>query len=74
MNVIVSTEDGIGHSRCAYHRVFPEIRGEGDTPREAAEKLIASLTSALDGDGDVWQRSYVECAIEDIRAFVAQTP
>jgi hypothetical protein len=75
--VIVSTEGcacQLIKSLCAHHRAIPEIRGEGETPRGAADKLIAGLLLALDYASDDWHRSYIECAIEDIRAFIEQAP
>jgi hypothetical protein len=75
--VIVATEHCAGRlvtTLCAHHRALPEVRGEGETPRMAAEKLIARLTLALDCAGDRWQREYIKCAIEDVRAFAEQTP
>jgi hypothetical protein len=75
--VIIATEEGAGRlftTLCAYHRAFPEVRGEGATPKAAAEGLITWLTLALDRAGDDWQRTYIECAIEDVKAFVEQAP
>jgi hypothetical protein len=75
--VIVATEDCAGRlvtTLCAHHRAFPEVRGEGETPRMAAERLIARLTLALDRAGGHWQRTYIERAIEDVRTFAEQAP
>jgi hypothetical protein len=75
--VIVSTEDGACHpikSVCAHHRDFPEIRGEDETSIRAAEKLVERLTSALDGAGTGWHRTYIKDAIEDVKAFVEEAP
>ena len=72
--VIVGTEDCCHsvQSLCAHHRDFPEIRGEGETHLEAAEKLAERLTFALDGAGSDWHRAHIESAIEDVKAFVEQ--
>jgi hypothetical protein len=70
--VIVSTEDcawSSVKSICAHHRTFPEIRGEGETPRDAAERLIQRLSSGLDAAPCGWRRASVERAIEDVKAF-----
>jgi hypothetical protein len=72
--VIVSTEDCTWYSVTAivaHHRAFPEIRGEGETPREAAERLVQRLTAGLDGAPCGWRRECAERAIEDVRAFAA---
>jgi hypothetical protein len=70
--VIVSTEDCDWcsvNAVFAHHRTFPEICGEGETPREAAERLVQRLTSGLDAAPCGWRRECVERAIEDVRAF-----
>jgi hypothetical protein len=71
--VIVANEDCEWHSvrsLCAHHRTFPEIRGEGETPAEAAERLTERLISALDSARSVWHRAEVEAAIEDVKVFI----
>jgi len=75
--VIFSTGECVWHtsnSISAHHRDFPEIRGEGEMPRGAAEQLTERLTTALDGAGFGWHRTYIENAIEDVKAFVEQAP
>ena len=52
-----------------YHRAFPELCGEGETPQERAEDLIRRLTNEKDTQADTWHRESVERAIADIQAF-----
>jgi hypothetical protein len=63
-----------GHSIVAvhtavYHRHFPEVRGEGDSPGDAATRLSDLLARALDSAPSAWRRETIEQAIEDVRAF-----
>ena len=52
-----------------YHRNFPEVRGEGNTPEDAAARLAALLSRTLDNVSSDWRRDILERAIEDVRAF-----
>lgn len=57
----------------ARHRNFPEIRSEGETPREAARNLLLKLTGALDAKGEEdWHRIEMQQAVEDVRAYLEQ--
>jgi hypothetical protein len=70
--VISSTWDYVFHSFHAlsvYHRNFPEVRGEGSTPEDAAVRLAALLSRTLDNVSSDWRRVNLERAIEDVRAF-----
>jgi hypothetical protein len=70
--VISTTEDHAFHSVHAlsvYHRNFPEVRGEGSTPEDAAARLAALLSRTLDNVPSDWRRVILESAIEDVRAF-----
>jgi hypothetical protein len=60
------------HSTSLYHRDFPEIRAEGETPAVAGTYLVNQLTRALDSALTHWRRGTLEQAIADIQAFVAQ--
>jgi hypothetical protein len=73
--VIVTNHDGPGLSvqiSYAYHRDFPEMRGEGNSPRDAVGRLAERLSATLDGAPSDWRRERIERAIEDVRAFVQQ--
>lgn len=72
--VIVSMEPCVVRSvqtPHARHRLFPEIRAEGDSPEEAARNLFQKMTCALDAKGpNDWHRVELEHAIEDVRAYL----
>jgi hypothetical protein len=70
--VIVTTEDypfHSVHSLSVHHRDFPEVRGEGGSPEDAAERLTELLSRTLDSAQSDWHRVMLERAIEDVRAF-----
>jgi hypothetical protein len=71
--VVVMT-GATAHSTSLYHRDFPEIRAEGETPALAGTYLINQLTRALDSALTNWRRSTLEQAIVEIQAFVAENP
>jgi hypothetical protein len=71
--VIVATGATASSAR-VYHRDFPEIRAEGETPAVAAAHLANQLTRALDSALTVWRRETIGRAIADIEAFVAANP
>lgn len=58
------------HGAEAYHREFPEVRGEGDSAEDAAARLADVLARTLDSAPSRWMREHLERAIEDVRAFV----
>jgi hypothetical protein len=72
--VIVTMEPCVGrsvHTPHVRHRLFPEIRAEGETPLDAAQNLLHKLTGALDAKGpDDWHHVDMEHALEDVRAFL----
>ena len=57
------------HGLSAYHRDFPEVRGEGSSPKAAAIRLAELLSLTLDNAPSDWRWHSVEQAIEDVRAF-----
>ena len=73
--VIVTTED---HSYAsiralaAHHRDYPEVRGEGGSPEDAASRLAELLSISLDNAPSDWRRENIQQAIEDVRAFAAR--
>lgn len=59
----------------AYHRHFPEIRGEGESPEVAVENLGYRLACALDPDPPIgWRRRALEQALADVCAVIAARP
>jgi hypothetical protein len=70
--VIVTTEYYLLHSVHAlsvHHRDFPEVRGEGVSPEDAAARLAELLSRAVDSEPSVWCRAILDRAIEDVLAF-----
>jgi hypothetical protein len=57
------------HALSVHHRNFPEVRGEGSTPQDAAARLAALLSRTLDNVSSDWHRATLERAIDDVRAF-----
>jgi hypothetical protein len=73
--VVVTTA---GHSiigvpaAAVHHREFPEVSGEGGSPRDAAARLFELLVGSLDCVPSDWRRETLERAIEDVRAFTSR--
>ncbi len=70
--VIVTTEDyPVRYVRAlsVYHRDFPEVRGEGGSPEDAAGRLTALLSRTLDSAPSDRRRDLFESPIDDVRAF-----
>ncbi len=70
--VIVQSDDSqtvFFHGLSAYHRNFPEVRGEGSSPQAAAGRLAELLSLVLDNAPSDWRRDNVLQAIEDVLAF-----
>ncbi len=59
------------HTLTVHHRDFPEVVSEALTPREGAERLVASLARALDGAPSPWHAEDVRRAIADVEEFTA---
>ena len=59
-------------STLAYHHDFPEIRADGDSPRDAACQLVNHLTRALDSALTEWRRQTLSQAIADVQSFAAR--
>lgn len=56
-----------------YHRDFPEVRAEGETPSNAAKHLSNHLTRALDSALTNWRRQTLNQALADVQDFVARS-
>jgi hypothetical protein len=72
---IIASEDCVCRSvrtPCVHHRDFPEIRGEGASPAEAAAHLADQLSRIIEHAPSDWRRQWIERAIEDARAFAAR--
>lgn len=72
--VIVTMEPCVGRSLetpHARHRLFPEIRAEGETHEDAVKNLLTKMVCALEAKGpDDWHHIELERAIEDVRAYL----
>lgn len=75
-NCIVITYGRWRHIQCSqmYHRNYPEVRGEGATPRDAANRLLVQLTRALDFARGPEDRAELEQAIADVRTAWTSRP
>ncbi len=70
--VIVTAESAplrSAQSLSVHHRDFPELRGKGESPEDAAVRLAELLNMALDSAPSAWRRGIIEHAIEDVQAF-----
>lgn len=61
------------HTTTVYHRDYPEVRAEGDSPALAATELRGRLGRTLESTVDRWRMEPVREAIADIDAFLAAT-
>ncbi len=68
---VIVTTGATAHATRVYHRDFPEIRAEGESPSDAGSHLVNHLSRALDTALTQWRRETIEHAIADVRAFVA---
>ena len=62
------------HAFDVHHRDYPEVRGEGYTPEDAAARLAALMALMLDCASSEWRRESIWRAIEDVRAFADRDP
>jgi len=69
---VIVTTGATAHGSLVYHRDYPEIRTEGETPTVAASHLVNQLSRALDSALTQWRRETIQQAIADVEAFVAQ--
>jgi hypothetical protein len=60
------------HTTRVYHRDYPEVWAEGESPALAAAGLVARLSRALDSAPDRWRSEPVQTAIADVQAFIAR--
>jgi hypothetical protein len=74
--VIVSTQRyacASIHALAVHHRDFPEVRGEGGSPEDAASRLAELLSITLDNAPSDWRRENIEKAIADVRAYAQRS-
>jgi hypothetical protein len=68
---VMVTPGATAQTTRVYHRDFPEIRTDGENPRDAATHLANQLTRALDSALTDWRRQTLNQAIADVEAFVS---
>jgi hypothetical protein len=66
---VIVTTGATANATQINHRDFPEIRAEGETPKDAARNLSNQLARALDSALTSWRRETIEQAIADVKAF-----
>ena len=71
---VIVTTGATAHATSVYHRDFPEIRADGESPAVAASHLVHQLRRTLDSALTTWRRETIEHAIADVEVFVAQGP
>lgn len=69
---IIVTTGATTQATQVHHRDFPEIRGEGPSPSEAARNLSNHLTRAIDSALTTWRRDAIQKAITEVEAFAAE--
>jgi hypothetical protein len=70
--IVVTTEGNpilAVRASTVYHRHFPEIRGEGDSPTAAVARLANHLARTLDSVPSDCRRERLLEAIADVKAF-----
>lgn len=66
---VIVTSGATANATQVNHRDFPDIRSEGETPKDAATNLSNQLVRALDSALTSWRREAIEQAIADVKAF-----
>lgn len=71
-NVLIATrvEDAQRPKVDARHRAFPELRGEGSSPREALFAVLGLLKRSTGWAEDVWHTLELSRAIFDVEAML----
>ncbi len=69
---VIVTTGATANAHRVYHRDFPDIRTEGETPAVAATHLGNQLSRALDSALTDWRRETLNKAIAEVQAFVAR--
>ena len=67
---IIVTMGATAHGACVHHHDFPEVRAEGQSPKEAAAHLANKLAASLDTALTEWRRQSITQAITDVKDFV----
>lgn len=70
---IVTSVDSTGGGTQVHHQDFPEIRAQGHSPKNAATQLMNQLTKAIDSALTDWRRETIQKALDDVKAFLAES-
>ena len=62
------------HAVIARHRMYPELRAEAGSAREALEQLLARLRVAREFAPTAWHREDIEAAMRDVDLVRRETP
>ncbi len=71
-DMLIVTAGATSHGVCVHHHDFPEVRAEGQNPREAAGLLANRLAAAMDTALTEWRRQSLTKAITDVNEYVKQ--
>jgi hypothetical protein len=71
---VVVTPGSTADAFQVHHRDIPELHADGATPREAAANLAQDLAREIEGVADHYRRGLFGRVLDDVRAFVAQSP
>ncbi len=69
-DTVIVTAGATAHGVCVHHHDFPEVRAEGQSPREAAALLANKLAAAMDTALTEWRRQSLTKAITDVNDYV----
>jgi len=69
-DTVIVTTGATSHGVCVHHHDFPEVRAEGQTPKEAASLLANKLAAAMDTALTEWRRQSLTKAITDVSDYV----
>lgn len=67
---VIVTMGATSQGVCVHHHDFPEVRAEGQSPKEAATHLANKLAAAMDTALTDWRRESMTQAIVDVQDFV----
>ncbi len=59
------------HEIRVYHHEWPELYGEGETPREAVKDLLRQLFTQMDCVASNWHRQILQRLIAETQNFLA---
>ena len=67
---VIVTAGATAHGVCVHHHDFPEVRAEGQSPKEAAALLSNKLAACMDTALTEWRRQSLTKAITDVSEYV----